>query len=124
MPCSSWQRTEPEKLYRHHCGGQCGRRLHATVSWGGEGKGTLWLGRICGLLLLAAAAYLVYNAFGVLIPGRIDMDFPDLVKRRFSLRKYSTGPVPDELIEQCLEAARARPSACNSQPWTFNSPDP
>jgi len=32
------------------------------VSWGGEGKGTLWLGRVCGLLLLTAAAYLVYNA--------------------------------------------------------------
>ncbi len=47
------------------------------------------------------------------------MDFADLVNRRFSLRKYSTVPVPDELIEQCLEAARLAPSACNSQPWTF-----
>jgi len=26
------------------------------------GQGTVWLGRISGLLLLAAAAYLVYNA--------------------------------------------------------------
>ena len=47
------------------------------------------------------------------------MDFADLVNRRFSLRKYSTVPVPDELIEQCLEAARLAPTACNSQPWTL-----
>ena len=44
------------------------------------------------------------------------MDFADLVNRRFSLRKYSTAPVQDKLIEQCLEAARLAPSACSSQP--------
>ena len=47
------------------------------------------------------------------------MSFLDLVKRRKSLRKYSSKPVPGEAIERCLEAARLAPSACNSQPWRF-----
>lgn len=47
------------------------------------------------------------------------MNFPDLCRRRQSCRKYQPEPVPRELIDQCLEAARLAPSACNSQPWTF-----
>jgi nitroreductase len=47
------------------------------------------------------------------------MNFMDLVKKRISIRKYSSKPVPRELIDQCLEAARLAPSACNSQPWSF-----
>ena len=47
------------------------------------------------------------------------MKFMDLVKKRDSVRKYSSTPVPRELIDQCLEAARLAPSACNSQPWSF-----
>ena len=47
------------------------------------------------------------------------MSFLDLVKRRKSIRKYDTRPVPREAIERCLEAARLAPSACNCQPWQF-----
>ncbi|MBU4342679.1 MAG: nitroreductase family protein [Candidatus Omnitrophica bacterium] len=47
------------------------------------------------------------------------MDFCKLVKKRKSTRKYSLKPVPREIIEKCLEAARLAPSACNSQPWSF-----
>ena len=47
------------------------------------------------------------------------MNFMDLVNKRESVRKYSGKPVPRELIDQCLEAARLAPSACNSQPWSF-----
>ena len=47
------------------------------------------------------------------------MKFIELVKNRRSTRKYSSEPVPREIIDQCLEAARLAPSACNSQPWTF-----
>ena len=47
------------------------------------------------------------------------MDFLDLVRKRESVRSYSVTPVPRELINKCLEAARLAPSACNSQPWTF-----
>lgn len=47
------------------------------------------------------------------------MNFMELIKQRISVRKYSAKPVPRELIDQCLEAARLAPSACNSQPWSF-----
>ncbi len=47
------------------------------------------------------------------------MKFLDLVRKRQSERRYSAKPVPREIIERCLEAARLAPSACNSQPWTF-----
>ena len=43
----------------------------------------------------------------------------DLIARRRSCRSYAAAPVPRELIDSCLEAARLAPSACNSQPWTF-----
>jgi nitroreductase len=45
--------------------------------------------------------------------------FLNLVKRRRSCRNYLEAPVPDELIENCIEAARLAPSACNRQPWRF-----
>ena len=45
--------------------------------------------------------------------------FIDLVKRRRSTRKYSTDPVPRELIERCIEAATYAPTACNTQSWRF-----
>lgn len=48
-----------------------------------------------------------------------DAEFLNLVQRRQSVRGYATRPVPPDLIERCLEAARLAPSACNAQPWTF-----
>jgi len=47
------------------------------------------------------------------------MNFSELVLNRRSVRKYLPKPVVRELIDQCLEAARLAPSACNSQPWQF-----
>jgi nitroreductase len=47
------------------------------------------------------------------------MNFTELVKQRVSIRKYISKPVPRELIDRCLEAARLAPSASNSQPWSF-----
>lgn len=45
--------------------------------------------------------------------------FLDLVEKRRSVRAYRADAVPDELLEQVLEAARRAPSACNRQPWRF-----
>jgi len=45
--------------------------------------------------------------------------FLELVKKRRSCRDYSDAPVPDELLQNCIEAARLAPSACNKQPWRF-----
>lgn len=47
------------------------------------------------------------------------MNFLELVKKRKSIRNYSSRPVPREMIDLCLDAARLAPSACNSQPWSF-----
>jgi len=52
--------------------------------------------------------------------GSIDA-FLDVLRRRRSIRTgfLKDDPVPEELIEQILEAARWAPSAGNSQPWEF-----
>ena len=42
-----------------------------------------------------------------------------LLKARRSIRRYRPDPVPDEMIEQLLEAGRVAPSASNRQPWAF-----
>ncbi len=47
------------------------------------------------------------------------MKFIDLVKSRYSARKYTDKPIEREKLEQCVESARLAPSACNSQPWHF-----
>jgi len=47
------------------------------------------------------------------------MNFNELMQNRRSVRKYSPDPVPRELIDRCIEAARLAPSACNGQPWYF-----
>lgn len=47
------------------------------------------------------------------------MNFTELVKKRFSARKYLDKPIEREKLTRCLEAARLSPSACNSQPWHF-----
>ncbi len=38
---------------------------------------------------------------------------------RRSIRRYTSEPVPDDLIEKLLRAAMSAPSAGNEQPWHF-----
>ncbi|MFX0098977.1 MAG: nitroreductase family protein [Candidatus Hodarchaeota archaeon] len=42
-----------------------------------------------------------------------------LMRNRRSIRKFKEDPVPDELIDKILEAARWCQSASNRQPWRF-----
>jgi nitroreductase len=42
-----------------------------------------------------------------------------LLKGRRSIRRYRPDLVPDEMVEQLLEAGRWAPSASNRQPWDF-----
>jgi nitroreductase len=44
------------------------------------------------------------------------MDFQALVKNRWSVRKFKTDALPDEVMAQILEAGRVAPTACNFQP--------
>lgn len=47
------------------------------------------------------------------------MDAMDAIKGRRSVRAYEARPVPAELIEQIIDAARLAPTANNLQPWEF-----
>jgi len=53
---------------------------------------------------------------------RTEMDYQEfltLVKTRRSTRRFKTDPVPDDMVEKIIEAARWAPSGANSQPWEF-----
>ena len=47
------------------------------------------------------------------------MDLLKAIRERRSIRKYRSDPVPDELILQCIEAARLAPSWANTQVSRF-----
>ena len=47
------------------------------------------------------------------------MNFLELAKKRFSVRKFTDQPVEEEKITMVLEAARVAPSAHNRQPYSF-----
>jgi nitroreductase len=42
-----------------------------------------------------------------------------LLQQRVSVRKFQHKPVPEEVIQDMLEAARLSPSGGNEQPWMF-----
>ena len=43
----------------------------------------------------------------------------EAIKKRRSIRKFAADDVPEEMINQMLEAARLAPSGSNRQPWRF-----
>lgn len=45
--------------------------------------------------------------------------FAEDISRRRSVRSFSTAPVPQGVIEQCIAAAASAPSGANRQPWHF-----
>lgn len=45
------------------------------------------------------------------------MEFAELVRSRYSCRKFLPDPVPRRTIEGMLELAQQTPSWCNTQPW-------
>ncbi|MCK4756644.1 nitroreductase family protein, partial [candidate division WOR-3 bacterium] len=47
------------------------------------------------------------------------MDFYEVIKKRKSIRKYKSDPIPDRVLDRILEAGRIAPSAKNIQPWHF-----
>jgi nitroreductase len=47
------------------------------------------------------------------------LEFFEVIARRHSVRTYRPDPVPEDLIRQCLEAARTAPSWRNGQCWRF-----
>ncbi len=47
------------------------------------------------------------------------MEAMEAILSRRSIRKYTADPVPDELIQELLQAAMSAPSAGHEQPWHF-----
>ena len=47
------------------------------------------------------------------------MDIIDIIKTRRSIRKFTSVPISEEMVEKVLEAGRWAPSGLNNQPWRF-----
>ena len=45
------------------------------------------------------------------------MEFSELLTARYSVRVYKPDPIPEEILQQVLEAARLAPTAANRQPF-------
>jgi iodotyrosine deiodinase len=50
---------------------------------------------------------------------RRSADFRELMKRRRTVRDFSTRPVARDVIEQAVMTAASAPSGANQQPWSF-----
>jgi nitroreductase len=47
------------------------------------------------------------------------MEFFEVIKNRKSIRSFKRQALPQEVINQLIDAAKAAPSAGNAQPWAF-----
>jgi len=47
------------------------------------------------------------------------LEVMETIRKRRSIRRYEDRPVPQEIIDELLEAARLAPSASNLQTWRF-----
>jgi nitroreductase/dihydropteridine reductase len=62
-------------------------------------------------------ATMVHNTKISLIFEEIDMEFKDVVMKRYASRAFTDQKVPEDTINQLLELIRFAPSALNLQPW-------
>ncbi|NQT79858.1 MAG: nitroreductase family protein [Candidatus Aminicenantes bacterium] len=47
------------------------------------------------------------------------MSVLEIIQKRRSIRKYKNDPIPEDVFQRVLEAARLAPSGKNLQPWKF-----
>jgi nitroreductase len=47
------------------------------------------------------------------------LDFYKVIRTRRSVRSYKKDPIPEEVLNRVLDAARIAPSGGNRQPWKF-----
>ncbi len=47
------------------------------------------------------------------------MDFSEMIRQRYSVRKYDSRPVEDDKLRTVLEAARVAPTAKDTQPLGY-----
>ena len=60
-----------------------------------------------------------YQEYSADVMMRRAADFYADIRRRRTVRQYSTRPVAREVIEDCLRTAGTAPSGANLQPWHF-----
>lgn len=51
--------------------------------------------------------------------GHDSMAFLERLRARRSIRAFSSDPIPEGVLERCIEAAAQAPSGAHKQPWTF-----
>ncbi len=47
------------------------------------------------------------------------MSLVDVILNRRSIRRYTSDPIPEDVLNKILEAGRLAPSAGNMQSWHF-----
>lgn len=47
------------------------------------------------------------------------MDVVQAIKKRRSIRRFKSEPIPEDVLKELLDCARVAPSAGNRQPWVF-----
>lgn len=47
------------------------------------------------------------------------MNIQDLIQSRYSVRDFRSDPIPQDVLQDILEAGRLAPSAQNRQPWRY-----
>lgn len=53
-------------------------------------------------------------------PQDIDVEqFKKVVESRRSVRKFTDKPIPEDVLDACLDLALLAPNSSNLQPWTF-----
>ncbi|ALH96523.1 nitroreductase family protein [Acinetobacter equi] len=53
-------------------------------------------------------------------PENIDVEnFRKVIESRRSVRKFTEKPIPNEILDACLDLALLAPNSSNLQPWTF-----
>jgi len=67
----------------------------------------------------AARAHTNNLYMGEQIQFRDIMEVLEAIKSRRSVRKYKSVPIPEDMLQRVLNAARLAPSAANMQPWEF-----
>jgi iodotyrosine deiodinase len=65
---------------------------------------------------LPLTTYREFSTQGMVSRAR---SFGDEMVRRRTVRQFSSRPIPQEVIEDCLSVARSAPSGPNKRPWHF-----
>lgn len=59
------------------------------------------------------------NAKSDISPGTTLEEFRKVVRSRRSVRRFTDEPVPEQVLDDCLELATLAPNSSNLQPWEF-----